>query len=171
MDILPVSKSWKVSYPTHTYTVETSWYSQPPREIPFSGEAAAPGSLKIREQVKFTSDSWVPRSCQPKCPSCSETGPSVCPAMTSCKLWPLNERESITCQKLSCFMWALQMSPLCSIIKVSMWTVGEWSRGTVLDMNFYSCSKLQPSNKVLPNNKVRFFISHFIRHLIDMLVS
>lgn len=108
-EILPMSKPWKISHPTHTYTVETSWYSQPPGEMPFSVEAAAPGNLKTWEQVKFTSDSCVPSSCQSKFPNCSETVPSVCPAMISCKLWPLKKREDITCQKLSHFMWALQM--------------------------------------------------------------
>lgn len=108
-EILPMSKPWKVSHPACTYTVETSWYSQPPGEIPLSGEAADPGSLKTWEQVKFTSDSSVPSSCQPKCPNCSETGPSMCPAMTSCKLWPLKEKEDITCQKLSHFMWVLMI--------------------------------------------------------------
>ena len=100
---------WNGSHPTHTYTVETSWYSQPPGEMPFSGEAAAPGGLKTWEQVKFTSDSCAPRVFQSsKCLSGSEMGPSVCPAMTSCKRRPSNKREE---QRVSHLMWRFRWGP------------------------------------------------------------
>lgn len=138
-EILPTSKPWKVFHPTHTYTVETSWFSQLPGETLFSAEAAALGNWKTREQAKLTSDSCAPRSCQPKCPPCSETDLFVCPAMTACKLRPLKERENTACQKLS--------KPFC----VSIWygaSLAQWSRSpyglrdkdfkVVVDMNFYS---------------------------------
>lgn len=170
--IAPEIPPWNVSHPRHTYTVETSWFSQPPGEMSFSGEVAAPGSLKTWEQVKFTSDSCVPRSFQTKCLSCSEMGSSVCPAMTSSKRRPSNEREGHSLSKAKPFhVGTSDVALQCSAVKDFIWTVGGWWRGTVLSMDFYSCSKLQPPSKALPNDKVRFFISHFIRHLTDTLVS
>lgn len=161
--IAPEIPPWNVSHPTQTYTVEMSWYSQPPGEMPFSGEAAAPGSLKTWEQVKLTSDSCVPRAFQSECLSGSEMGPSVCSAMTSCKRRPSNEREGQCLSKAKPFHVDASDGTLQgSAVKDSIWTVGGWWRGTVLSTDFDLCSKLQPPSKALPNDKVRFSISHFI---------
>lgn len=152
-----------------TYTVETSWYPQPPGEMPFSGEASAPGGLKTWEQVKFTSDSCAPRAFQSKCLSGSEMGPSVCPAMTSCKRRPSNEREGQRLSKSKPFyMGASDGAFQGSAVKDSIWTVGGWWQRH--SPKSYSCSKLQPPSKALPNDKVRFFVSHFIRYPVLLSV-
>lgn len=127
----PEIPPWNGSHPTHTYTVETSWYSQPPGEMPFSGETAAPGGLKTWEQVKLTSDSCAPRAFQSsKCLSGSEMGPSVCPVMMSCKRRPSNEREGHRLSKAKLFHVGASDGALQgSAVKDSIWTVGGgWQR-------------------------------------------